>query len=892
MKLRILKHILFSLLFLIPLISLSQTNIDSLQNLLNKTKGADRLPILIDLSKANKRVSPEKTVEYALEALKIAKEADNQLLIASALAQAGDGMLLLGTLDTAEIYYRQAYEIYREQDYFVGLSESYLDLGNICFFNASYDSAAIYYEKAIHIKLDLGDNKSLVSLYNNLGAVYKKTGQTDLAIEALENSLEISNQFNANDSKGLALINLASLYFTQGELLKAMNYNYEALQLAEETNDLYTKSNAFTNLGNIYSFIDDYSNALKYQRIALNIDRKLKDWEGIITAHNNIGNIYLKMSKLDSAEYYFLEALELHRIKHVKIDLETTNYYVGKVYMNKNKYNEALEYFNQSLKASTELNDIILTIDNQIAIGEIYIDKGDFITAEKHLMEAMDLVEKNPYKDEYKIYLLLSKINQKKNFDSKALTYHIKYSTLNDSINNAKRAIMLSEIKSSYEIRKQQDKINLLLESSTLQKEKIQKQKVFRNILIVGSSIILILLIFQIINFRNKKKANRILKKQNDQIQKQNIEIKQKTEYLSQVNKELEKLSIAASQTDNAILIANSKGEVEWLNEGYTRLYGYTLEEFKQERGTNILKTSSYADIKEVFQRAISVKKSQMYEAEFVSKDGKTFHIHTTLTPILNNQNEVVRIIAIDSDITQLKKVEKELKQLLITKDKFFSIIAHDLKNPFNSLMGLAQLLVHGYDRLTPEKVKYFHRNLYQISKNGYELLINLLEWSRSQMGTIQFKPVEISLAALVEETFSLYNGKASQKEINLTNSVDEKSSVVADQNMIKTILRNLVSNALKFTERGGAIEITEIDKDDLKEITVRDTGIGIAPETLNKLFKLDENYTSEGTEDETGTGLGLILCKEFVEKHGGNIRVESKVGFGSKFIFTIPVKK
>jgi PAS domain S-box-containing protein len=871
---------------------LSQTNIDSLQNILNKTKGADRLPTLIDLSKAHKRLSPEKTVEYALEALKLAKETNNQLLIASALAQAGDGKLLVGLLDTAEIYYRQAYKIYKEQDYFEGLSESYLDLGNICFFNASYDSAAIYYEKAIRIKLDLGENKSVVSLYNNLGAVYKKTGHTDLAIEALENSLEISNQFNTNGSKGLALINLASLYFTRGELLKAMNYNYEALQLAEETNDLYTKSNAFTNLGNIYSFIDDYDNALKYQRIALNIDRKLQDWEGIITAHNNIGNIYLKMNRPDSAEYYFLEALELHQNKNVKIDHETTNHFVGKVYMNKKQYDNALDYINQSLESSTELNDIILTIDNHIALGEIYLDKGNLITAEKHLLGAMDLVEKNPYKDEYKIYLLLSKISQKKNLDTKALSYHIKYSILKDSINSAKRAIMLSELKSSYEIKKQQDKINSLSESSTLQKEKIHKQQVFRNILITGSSIILILLIFQIISFKNKKKANRILKKQNKQIQKQNIEIKQKTQYLSEVNKELEKLSIAASQTDNAILIANPTGEVEWINEGYTRLYGYTWEEFIKEKGTNIKNTSSNANIEQVFNLSLSEKKSQMYEAEIVSKNGKTYHIHTTLTPILNNQNEVDRIIAIDSDITKLKKVENELKQLLVTKDKFFSIIAHDLKNPFNSLMGLAQLLVHGYDRLTPEKVKYFHNNLYQISKNGYELLINLLEWSRSQMGTIHFKPVEISLAAIIEQTFSLYNGKASQKEINLTNSVDEKSTVLADQNMLKTILRNLVSNALKFTERGGAIEISENEVDGFKEITVRDTGIGIKPEDIGKLFKLDHGHTTEGTEDETGTGLGLILYKEFVDKHDGKIWVESKVGFGSKFIFSLPIKK
>jgi len=409
---------------------------------------------------------------------------------------------------------------------------------------------------------------------------------------------------------------------------------------------------------------------------------------------------------------------------------------------------------------------------------------------------------------------------------------------------------------------------------------------------IIISIIFILLITVLIILYRQKRKVNALLKKQNDLIKTNNIEIKQKTDHLLEVNKELKKLSIAASQTDNAIIIASADGKLEWINEGYTRLYGYNYEDLLKEKGTTYFETSSHPDIEEIFNKALTEKKSQIYEAGFSSKNGKKYQIQTTLTPVLNEIGDVDRFIAIDSDITKLKNVEKELQKLLITKDKFFSIIAHDLKNPFNSIIGLAQLLVHGYDRLSPEKVKYFHNNLYQISKNGYELLINLLEWSRSQMGTIQFKPSELNICALTEETFSLYKAKANQKEITLINSIDEDCSVYSDQNMLKTILRNLVSNALKFTDRGGAVELMEKTIDGFKEITVRDTGIGIDPENIKKLFKLDENYTTEGTEDEIGTGLGLILCKEFVEKHGGTIQVESKVGFGSKFIFTLPTEK
>ncbi|PLX22437.1 MAG: hypothetical protein C0597_02525 [Marinilabiliales bacterium] len=420
--------------------------------------------------------------------------------------------------------------------------------------------------------------------------------------------------------------------------------------------------------------------------------------------------------------------------------------------------------------------------------------------------------------------------------------------------------------------------------------DKLEKQTSLKKFLIIVLAALFILLLLYFFSYRNKLKANIILQDQNEQIRAKNQEIKQKTDSLTKANKELEKLSIAANQTSNAIIIASPEGNIEWINEGYTRLYGYTLDEFFDKKGKTYIESSSNPKIEEIFNKALIEKKSQIYEADLESLDGSTYRIQTTLTPILDSENNVIRLIAIDSDITKIKEIENELKKLLTTKDKFFSIIAHDLKNPFNSIMGLAQLLVHGYDRLSPEKIKYFHSNLYQISKNGYELLINLLEWSRSQMGTIQYNPEEINLWALIEETFSLYSSKSNQKEISLINATDESSIIFADQNMLKTIIRNLVSNAIKFTNRGGAVEIIEKELDYFKEITVRDTGIGIEQKNLDKLFKLDESYTTEGTEDEIGTGLGLILCKEFVEKHGGKISIESKVGFGSKFIFTIPI--
>ena len=465
-----------------------------------------------------------------------------------------------------------------------------------------------------------------------------------------------------------------------------------------------------------------------------------------------------------------------------------------------------------------------------------------------------------------------------------------------DSLENAlgkasgiNRIDVLMSLSESYIQISPQKSIEYAREAHILINNNNKKQKTFKNISIAGSTAILILLILYILSFKNKIKANNILLEQNEQIRNKNLEIKQKTENLSKINRELEKLSIAASQTDNAIIIINPDGEIEWVNEGFTRLYGYTYEEYITVKGKTYVESGLNPEIKETFNQVITEKKSQIFEANIVSKDGVEYRIHTTLTPVLNSENKVVRLIAIDSDVTKLKEAEDELQKLLVTKDKFFSIIAHDLKNPFNTLIGLSQLLVRGYDRMSPEKVKYFHNNLYQISKNGYELLINLLEWSRAQTGNIQFKPEVHNLFALAEETFTLYSTKAIQKEILLTNNLNKNSEIFADKNMLKTIFRNIVSNALKFSDRGGVIEISEKDSGDFKEISIRDTGVGINPDDIKKLFKLDESFTTEGTEDEPGTGLGLLLCKEFVEKHDGSIRVESKAGFGSNFIFTLP---
>jgi PAS domain S-box-containing protein len=242
----------------------------------------------------------------------------------------------------------------------------------------------------------------------------------------------------------------------------------------------------------------------------------------------------------------------------------------------------------------------------------------------------------------------------------------------------------------------------------------------------------------------------------------------------------------------------------------------------------------------------------------------------------------------IQEQASQLTATNQKLSLLNSTKDKFFSIIAHDLRNPFNNVIGFAEILRRNYQKLPVEKIEKYLDLIYNSSTTGYNLLENLLLWSRAETGRISFDPVNINLLSIVKETLCLLEGDIHRKALSVSAQIEPDIVVWADENMIKTIFRNLISNAVKFTGNGGEITISAVSDNNKIEITVADTGVGIPEKIQRLLFKIDTNVSTKGTSNETGTGLGLILCREFVEKHKGTIWVESIPGFGSSFKFTL----
>ena len=242
--------------------------------------------------------------------------------------------------------------------------------------------------------------------------------------------------------------------------------------------------------------------------------------------------------------------------------------------------------------------------------------------------------------------------------------------------------------------------------------------------------------------------------------------------------------------------------------------------------------------------------------------------------------------------LNSLSKREKELKEANITKDKFFSIIAHDIKNPFSSILGFSNLLKEDFDNLSREELKKYAGFISESSENLYKLLENLLQWSRSQTNKIEFNPENFDMSGLLKNNVALYKNSAIRKEIKISIDLKNKVEVFADKGMVDVIVRNLLSNAIKFTKKKGRIEISAIENPEKIQIGIIDNGVGIQQSEIAKLFRIDSKVKTAGTDNEQGTGLGLIICKEFVERNGGEIWVESRENIGSRFFFTLPKNK
>ncbi len=368
-------------------------------------------------------------------------------------------------------------------------------------------------------------------------------------------------------------------------------------------------------------------------------------------------------------------------------------------------------------------------------------------------------------------------------------------------------------------------------------------------------------------------------------------------------NKELRlnQLSAGIINTPMSIVITNINGTIEYVNPYFCQITGYSEAE-ALGKNPRILKSGKTP--KETFTElwnTILSGKVWMGELQNQKKDGTIYCEKARIAPIFSDDGTITHFISIKEDITKqkqnLKKIEESEKKLIklnAQKDKFFSIIAHDLRSPFSGLVGLANMLHNDFKELDQNTLGNYLGLLSSSSHQVLKLVENLLAWARTQTGRIEFNPQPLNVKSFITDVLEVQSLTAKNKQINLIDKSAKEIYVKADANMLLTVLRNLISNSIKYTHKSGTITIeTNIklyNKTPFAVISICDTGVGIPIEKQDKLFKIEENYTTMGTEKEKGNGLGLILCKEFIEMHGGKIWCSSIEGSGSTFFFSLPL--
>ena len=768
----------------------------------------------------------------------------------------------------------------------------------------NYDSVLVYVNKALD-NAELIKNNSLIveslleSAYINQ-SMGNNTTSLFLYNQAKQLCIEKNNQFL-----------LAKVYIDLGRYYEgSSNYAYvissldTALSIINKNNITSLKPVIYSKIGHLYLLVHDYSAASYYSTLAIRYSKSDENKTNYITNLFLHGRILLQKNELDSTHYYFKTALINAKKINSKVLIQQayrrmSDYYIEKkeynnsniyidssiIYCNKlnltnelaslitykahissinNEYNNALNYNLKALELRKETGHFSSICASLLNIGGNYTKIGDYEKAHSYLKSGLKLAKENGIIRYLAYgYNKLSQLYKEEGNYEKALKYYDLKTQYKDTVitNRTNEKVMF--FRGRYEAEK---------EKTHFEKVKLKKKAneviflVIATLLSVGVIILLIRL-----NYIRKKST-----------------------------KEIVKLSRIIETTTQAVIISNKNGDILYVNNGLLIMLGYTDEseivgksiyEFTNSKGSELITNEVLpAMVKEgLWSGEISNKK----------KDGTYIIVEETCSVIVDENGNPEYFVALFIDITERKKNESELKTIrenlektVKTQDKMFSIIAHDLTVPFNSILGFSELMAKDFNNYQNTELIRFSQLIHKSSKNAFDLLTNLLNWSRSQLGSIKLVKEELNIHELVSRNLESLILNLNKKEITFHSEINRDAYVYVDNNTISVVIRNILSNAIKFTPRGGNIRVKTKNTNSIVNIIISDTGVGIKNEFISGLFDINNSNSSKGTEDEKGTGLGLILCKEFTELNNGKISVESKYGIGSIFTLSLPTKE
>jgi PAS domain S-box-containing protein len=854
----------------------------------------------------------------------------------------------LGRIFYAESNYQKAlYYLKKSLEFVEGprnssvIAEINNNLGILFYDLGSYEQALEYYLTGLQTYESINNRQGVANILNNIGIVYYDWGSKEKALEYYQKSMKIEEELQNNQGVADSYNNIGIIYSDWGQNELAIDYYQKAIAIYDEHADNLGKAQALNNMGESYMALNQFEKALEYLLQSLEMEKKFANKPGITQSYLSIAKLYFNMGNIARAEDYNRKSFEMADSLNLSYALMSNYELFYKISSNRKDYKKALDNYIQY----SRLNDSIYSKQFVNKLAEIeakyQIEKEE---REKDLM-IREFSDKEKEVRTQRIYLIIifvlmiifgflvyydtqSKIkanNKLKKINEEILSQKEKLTETLENLSKSEMkyknlveysptGIIYIDIKGK--ILETNRKILEILGSPNEEATRSINCLTFPPLVEIGfatdieSSIEKGDIIYNEKNYKTKwgkqvslryyitPVKNRLGNVANLIINVEDFTSQKKAEQ-SKIESE-QKYRMLVENSLQAMLIIQD-GKIIFANSRVEELTNYKISELSG-KGKLWLKTLIF---REDYRRSIDLMKEAVKETEtpvkaelrFIRKDG-----HTRWVEILGSQVEYLghlAILVVAIDITERKEAEqvliesgKQLKKANAMKDKFFSIIAHDLKNPFNAILGFSNLLFEAYDNFDENQRKTFIRNICDASENTFKLLQNLLEWSTTQTGKIEYNPVVLNIKMLTEENIRLFKSNAENKRIKVISNLYENTIVYADENMIKAVIRNLLSNAIKFTGRGGIIEISATNSGDMVEVCIADNGVGIDPRNLKKLFRIDDQFKNPGTENELGSGLGLILCREFVEKNKGEIWAESQPGRGSKFKFKLPAGK
>jgi len=676
---------------------------------------------------------------------------------------------------------------------------------------------------------------------------------------------------SAKNSGKVDLLNELAYLNNRLSYQKSIEYSKQALDLAIKIKYSKGQSDAFRNIGLCNYLHNNLTEAELNFNNSLNIALSFKDSVGIAKTLNNIGLIYWRKNEFTTAFKYYSRSIEYSSPIELNIEISKSLNYMGLIYWKWSEYASALDFFIKSLKIKEKLNDkfeIVVSLNN---IANIYNEIGNYKLALENATRALNIAQK--LNDKYGIGRALNIIGvtyfQLNEFE-KAEESQLKSIEVKESVGDISGlGFSYNDLGNIYLRTKQYDKALDFYNKSLAYRQKLNDHYgIAANMNAIGK------VYLETGNFITSKnfltKSLEIASKENfkDVIKNNYLSFSYLHEKQGNNNKALSFYKLYSAAKDSIFNVDNTKRIAQLQVRNQFEEKENEIQFLKKERQIQSLEVE-----RQKSQILILIIILIVVAIIILSIVLRIRYVHN-MNKILEDKNKEI----------QLR--EKELVQSNSTKDKFISIIAHDLRSPFTGLLGMSQILIDGFELLPKEKVRFFLKEFRASIVYLLDLIENLLNWARLQSGGIEFTPETLTLYDEAQKIINLLSANTQVKNITLLNRIDKDLKVEADKNMLTSIIQNLTANAIKFTKPDGNIKISSSYNDGMVKITIADDGVGISSEALKNIF--NSNITSQGTDNEKGSGLGLALCKDFVERNGGQIWIESEVNAGTIISFTL----